>query len=276
MRLVVLLLCLMSAFAKADSQTAEALYQKSGLAEQVSQLPVMVTVSIDAASQRHPSASTLSPGYLKVFKRAAHLAFEPERMKHHVVGQLQASLSATELQEAMAWYESPIGRKVATLEKAASQPQAHQEFVRFVQRALQWPSSESRLDLIRDLNAVSKASESGVQVTMAIQLAVLTGLNGIRGEGSRSPAELSQQLEASRSQVERQVITQTLLSLSFTYRSLTEAELSAYIDYLQSDTGRKLTAATTQGLGQAMVESGVIMGDAMAEMLEHERHRKSA
>jgi hypothetical protein len=106
-------------------------------------------------------------------------------------------------------------------------------------------------------------------------LAVATAMTLSLPPETRKPlAQIEEELEASRPGIEKAMQEQTWVSLLYTYRPLSDAEIRAYIGFADSPVGRKYHRVTIEAFQEAMVRCGAEFGRAMARVFEN-RGRKS-
>lgn len=258
--LVAALLTLWSAaFGQVGSEVAEELLRKSGLWEQLgdasSQISTGFRAAMESGSSKIPAADR---------ERVENIfvqAYDPSRLRALALLSVQTHVSAKRIDELLAWYDSPIGKNITTLEMAQSAAPTTPE--QKVKRGLEVlsRSSDNRQTLLRRIVQVSHAGEA--LATMLIQSAVgiRQGVLGVDPASvGPSPQELAAGLEAKRAQIEQKYAGATLASLASAYEPLNDADLQRYVDFLSSDAGASFNRVCLQAIGEAMTESAKEFG----------------
>lgn len=130
----------------------------------------------------------------------------------------------------------PIALKVAAQERAAAQPEAWKDFAENLRKA---PPAAERTRLIRALDDVTRSSEVESEMASAMVREMLdAALAQLRKAGSKIPKEASQAVATQLNTVRAQARNQAVSMLYFTYRNLSDDDLSAYLKLLDADTGR--------------------------------------
>lgn len=116
------------------------------------------------------------------------------------------------------------------------------------------PPSESRIDLIQELERKAGWTELALEVMRTIMTGIAQAANAALPESERRAAgeieaELAEVLGDLVPMLRQQLWQQLLLSAYYTYRDFTAAEIRAYINFLESDTGRQYSEAA-KGIGE--------------------------
>lgn len=138
----------------------------------------------------------LSGQALMVIDRIAARHFSAEMLYARMRLELERSVDAVRLEGALAWYRSPLGRRI-TRDEMAAIASAGEEV------SIPWPS-DARVELIQRLDATGGAAETAVDVTLAIVRSLTRALEPFR------PAHLRQtpdQLEALIARVRSEALT---------------------------------------------------------------------
>ncbi|MFN3582024.1 MAG: DUF2059 domain-containing protein, partial [Pseudomonas sp.] len=173
--------------------------------------------------------------------RQSNQRFAPQSMHDRAQSRLAVSLDEANYQNAMTFYQSPLGRKVVQLETQATAPAA----VAAMQQGIpQMDISPERLTLLRQLSSSLPALELGVEVSMALANLATQSANDLLGGLFQVPGGA---LDSRRETLRAQMQPNLPNTLAYVYRDLSDAELQSYLDWSQSSTGR----ATSQALEMA-------------------------
>ncbi len=173
----------------------------------------------------------LSAQDLAVIDRIAARHFSAEVLYARLRLELELRPDADRLEGALAWYRSPLGRRIARAEIAVMASAGEEASVAI--------PSDLRLELIQRIVASAGAAETAVDVTLAIVRSLTRALEPFR------PAHLRQtpdQLEADIARVRIEALAPIriacLQNTLFAYRDLDDAELGEYVRFMESAAGQ--------------------------------------
>ena len=245
---------------KSDPQLVQTLMIKSGLNKQLEQLAPMVQTSI---SQQNQGANALSADELDMLSGMAAEAFDAKALKDKVQRHIQTNLPETDIRAALAWLNSPLGAKITKLEEDASTPAAYEEMQKL---GSQLTGNAGRVDLIRKLDNASKATETAVAVMLNTQMALIAALtSGVPPEKRPTIENIEKEVLKNKGQIQSAVEQATLLTLLYTYRSLSNAEIGKYIDFARSASGKKYNTVTSEAVTAAVTNAAHVLGSLIAE-----------
>ncbi len=269
--LVALFLFLLPVMARAETQheaLVRELYAKSGLEKQVQQLPLAIQAVIE---QPHPQGDDQSqaPRYIMALMKATvPEAFAPEKLKSAVLAEFGKKLTDRDLKTVLKWFDSPLGAKFARLEEEASTPEAYAEKDKYKAQVQNSPPGLERLKVVRQLDSAIKATESTVEVAIGTEMALSLAINAtLPREQQRPPAEISREIKKHRPEIEAAMKLESLVSLLYTYRSVTDSELRQYIKFAATPAGAKLYKVGNAALEKAVFAGGLRWGKAIGEAL---------
>ncbi len=245
---------------KTDPRSIETLMIKSGLSKQLAQIAPMVQAGM---AQQNQKSEALSPEQMNELSGMADRAFDAKVLIEKVQKHLQANLSETDVQAALAWLRSPLGEKITKLEEDASTPAAYAEMQKTADKLT---GNAGRVKLARKLDNAVKATEAGVAVALNTQTAMIAALTSKAAPENRPTMEdIEKEVNKNRGQIQSAVEQGTLLSFLYTYRSLSDAEIGKYIDFASSASGKKYHAVTAEGVTAAVTGAARVMGGLLAQ-----------
>ncbi|WP_319521701.1 DUF2059 domain-containing protein [uncultured Desulfosarcina sp.] len=255
-----------------DSKEAllQDLYGKSGLEEQIVQLPMVIQVGFDQVAATDDRLKAIPRIVIGEIRASIETVFAPENIKRAILGECREKLSIDDLKKVLAWLDSPLGRKFTQLEEAASTPEKYTEMQQFAQTLQKSPPLPERLEIIGRLDDAVKATETSVEVAMNTQLAITIAIvASLPKEQQPAYDNLAAVVEQTRPQIEGAMRAQTIVSLLYTYRNVTETELDQYIEFASSPTGKNYHDAAVSGLKKALLEGSYSWGETIADILTH-------
>ena len=157
--------------------------------------------------------------------------FEPNAMKQK--GEVQLRNKLANPQEALAFFETDLGKKVVAAETAATSKEElkkHQNGVPAIEVSAQ------RRELFNHLARVIPYNQATVEVSVALtSIASDTIDMWLPGMGA---GDALKQITPTKQQIQKQVDTQLENVLIYVYRGLSDGELQQFIKFAESSTGK--------------------------------------
>ncbi len=250
------------------SREIQELFSKSGLEKEIRQLPETIKEGFDQAAKENEQLEQL-PDYLIVeMSTLLTTAFAFDKMKKTVIKELETKMSAAEVQANLKWLDSPLGKKCTKLEEAASTPEAIKEIEAYKTQIQKAPPSSARLKLIKELDVTGKITATTVEIAIDTQVAVTSAIMAsLPAEQRKTPAQIRNEMEEVRGQIESITKVDVLVELLYTYRSITDRELQRYIRFTASKAGTRFNDAVIAGLKRAMLEGSITWSNSVVELL---------
>ena len=246
-----------------DTRIAE-LMVRSGIDKQMNSYPANVRMGMEQGRAQSP----LSDAQYQLLMNSVSKAYDPVVMKQTMARRLRKDLRLADIDGALGWLSSPLGRRVTQLEEEHSTPEAYQAMQAWAQ-SLKEPPPEARMDLIRRFDEAVGITEFTVTSIKHTQLAMVAALTATQPAAKQRAAfdNVTQMFELRRPELLRNVTQQTLPHMLYIYRSLSDADLQRYIAYAASPVGKRYHAASKAALDDAIVRAshnaGVVFGDAL-------------
>jgi len=168
--------------------------------------------------------------------RAAFKAnYDPSRMGL-VIGQLR----------------TPLFRKVAALEVAASEPGAKQDLERFAIGLQGDVPKPARFALVQRYEASMRSAELQIEMGVVAFRAVSRSLEPVLPSEKRPTAREMDSAERTLRAKQDSLVRDALVRWLYTFRSLTDEELGEYVAFAETDAGRWFVTTQRKGLLDAM------------------------
>ena len=214
----------------AETRALDDLLERSGLRVQLGGLSAGVRAQFLRGHRRLNGQDRVTIDQI-VSKR-----FAPETLYARIRLDFLRNLESARLEKALAWYDSPLGKRVTGQELAALVADGAPQAVADLEKNR--PSSQ-RFDLLERLDAAGGASEATVDVTLAIVRSLTRAFQpGLPAVAGLSRAQLDQQLARARNRTLEQIRRVCLVSMLLAYRSLSDQELDEYVQFVESEAGR--------------------------------------
>jgi len=261
----------------ADAQSSQdnlinELYVKSGLEIQGQQIPGSIEAGFDQAVLQDPYLSRLQRSTIVNMREMIQDSFAPELLKKTIIQEIEANMNAETIQQVIKWLDSALGKKCTRLEEDASDPALLPEIQRFAAQLQSSPPPPRRIELIKELDQSIGATDTLVTITLNTQFAVASAIVASRPSESRPPlSEIKKQIERSRPHLEPTMKAHVLVMFLYTYQTLTDSEIEAYITFATSGTGIEYHKVTVAGYEKAMVHGSLKWGESIGtQLLESE------
>ena len=219
----------------------------AGATTQLAQVPAQVSAQLQLRQGEFSSEA-----FGRIIARLTE-AFREEALHASLAQAFARVYDRRRLEPIAAWLASPLVQRLTALEEAAMQPDAAAAQEAFFSRPGAAPPSEARVALLQRLMRATYATEMTLRVIRTTMAGIATAVNAALDRPAPSPAELAEaesDLESARSQIEDRILARLL----FTYRDVTDDDLSAYITFWESDTGQWFNRVSSDGYLEAIQE----------------------
>ena len=237
--------------------TAHRLMIRSGLSVQLRGFAAQIENEI----KQNPAK--LDGQMIAALAAAAKEAFRAELLQEDMTRRIAKKLTVADMKTALAWLETAIGRRITLAEELASAALDARSLGAYLERVKATPLPEKRKGLVAELVSVTQAVRSAAATQEAMALGVALGMDSMQPREKRvGEAALRARLRQAMppDQVQAALAQQLPVIYAYTYRDVTDADLSAYVAFLKSVGGRRyhdgMTGAFIEGLGRASVQVG--------------------
>jgi hypothetical protein len=211
-----------------DVRALNTLLEHSGLRVQLESLSAGVRVQFLLGRGRLSGEDRLT------IDRIVSERFSAAALYARIRLEFEKNLESAKLARALEWYGSPLGKRITSLELASLVPDGG----RIPDFENDRPS-ERRLELVRRLDAGGGASETTVDVTMAVVRNLTRAFQPALPAVARlSRGQLEHELTRVRNQTLERIRRACLLNMLSAYRDLTDDELEQYVRFVESAGGQ--------------------------------------
>jgi len=248
-----------AALAAIAPEAAQDLARKSGLWTQLDSLLPQVRAGMDAGMQRTPGQ--VSPAQRAKMLDCAQSAFVGESLRTTALDAIVGTLQPQDVAPLEAWYDSPLGRKIATIEATSSQQTPDpQERLRRGAEALAH-ASEGRRASLQAIVSETHSVDLMADTLMGMALAVQQGLASADPAASAATmAELKAGMGGRRPQLVAHFTQISVPAYAFTYLALGDDELKQYADYLGTPAALSFSEGTMRGVSRALGAGSLALG----------------
>lgn len=239
LRSIFALLALLICGGQAQANTG-VLYQASGMAQHQQHFQA----ALAGAQQRY--AQQLPPALRETLVRNSSQRFELAGMHDRAQTRLALELDDQQMQQALSFFSSDLGKRVVAAETRASSPAS----AATMQQGLpEVELSPERRALIERLTQHLPALEMGVEVSTALTGLAAQSANDLLGGLMTIPQQAG---SGGRERLRQQMRPNLPNTLAYIYRDLNDDELARYADWTESASGRAFYRATERAVQDAL------------------------
>lgn len=239
------------------------LLEVSGVAKMAEQIPTYIRIGIQEAQSQKKSMA--EPDFAH-FERLAVETFSSTAMQQGVLTGIQHRLDEASVKKLLEWHQSPIVKKMISLETEATRPEKLKEIQTFVQAFSQTPPSEKRMALLKRLDIAIKGTETNVGVVVRTQFGMMRALNNLMPpEERQSEAALKMAEEKALLEMKENMSSATQGGWAFVYRTVSDADLEEYVSYYEKEPGKNWALLVNQVLTEIMASASIELGKKVAQ-----------
>lgn len=216
---------------KARDKLIEDVLVASGLKQQLDQLPRTLAAGVRQSGRQQKKAT---PAMVKAIEDALAEAFSAAGFRARVSADLKKNFDQKRLQALLQDFSTPAAKKMIELERASASPEERAQFARGA--AAKRPSSQ-RANLIKRIDAATRAGELAVEVASVTMKTLAVGM---AGEDARKAAAIDKMIEKQRASTAQTIRDATLLNLAFGYKDASDAELEKYAGIYEAENSKWL------------------------------------
>ncbi|OGL07949.1 MAG: hypothetical protein A3F92_02335 [Candidatus Rokubacteria bacterium RIFCSPLOWO2_12_FULL_71_22] len=242
-------------------EAIDELLSLSGLRRQA----VAITARIRA--EFHQQHGRLTPQDLERAERITAARMRTDAVYGLIADGVGKRADAAKMAAALAWFRSSPGRRITEREVAFSRSgDVEQEIARYVGRLEGSPPGRERVALLQRLDAAGRASETSLDVSLAVVRSLASTLEPhLPAERRLGPRQLESRLRAAREEALGQVRRLSFLAMLFVYRDVSDGDLEAYARFAESEAGQWYVDAVSGAFVDAVA---VVVRGAAAELLQ--------
>lgn len=224
-----------ASWAAIPANEANQLMTRSGYVEQMKQIPDMFEGMMGAQLQQ--LGDDIDADDLQTILGMVRESYQAKIVVTSAEEVLAEKLNEDEAQALKTWFNTPLGKKISRLEVEASTAEAQQDMQ---MNAATLMANQKRLAFAKRVEKLINATDGALATLRYASLAGMSATSAMQPEDKRPgmeflEAQIDSQLPAIRVQIEQAM----WLNLVYPYRSLTDAELEAYENFLKTPAALK-------------------------------------
>jgi predicted Zn finger-like uncharacterized protein len=242
------------------AKLAAEVIKEAGVSKQTGSLTDM---TLAAFEEKYKEAHTSNiPGFEKKierFKDVIKLATNSQRINAYIQKNIAASLTITELEQVLKWYQSPLGKKIAEIEFTTySEKKEYVNTLRLAFRLTRYQDTD-RANIFARLDDATSSTEAMVelQTSFIVQNQIL-GLV-LSNPDEVDQAKIDEIIKNFETNIDPYLDTlaaqYVFAGFVYTYRGLTKPELEKYLSFSETEAGRKYYSALKKKSNAALLDS---------------------
>lgn len=227
----------------------------TGLKLQLEQLPQRLAQGVRGAAK---PATKAAAARAAAVEDAMARAYAAEEFSGQLGADLKKNFDQKRLQAVLKDFSSPAGKSMIELERAARAPE---DFAKFAHAAAVTPPASKRMELIKRIDAATRASDLAVESAFASMQALSAG---IAGENARRSAAIDKAIEKQREASTKKIRDATLLNLAFNFKDAGDADMEKYAAIYETEHGKwfygQVYASLLEQIKRAAADAGEEIG----------------
>ncbi len=194
-------------------------------------------------------------------------SYQGETLYAHVLRYFETHAEPAQVEEALAWLNSPLSKKMTEFEVEAATPEGQQQLQQFAAGLGSNLPSDARVALVMRLDEATRATDLSVNMLASVTRAMIEGTQPLLPPGKKiSEEDLEMQIEYMKAALKPTLKSTILISFLYTYRAASDEELEQYAGYWESESGQWLNRITGEAWLEAMSAAGREAGGRIAEI----------
>lgn len=226
------------------------LIELSGMYKFIEAFPGLVDSNI---AQRKLTSKTpeLDAKIAKIIKTS----FDAETARRNLYEFVKQNMDQRTLEDALAWLETPLARKLTKAENDAAAAEAQAEVLRYLAGFQKNPPPPDRVKVIQRLVKEAKLVESTVALVIDIMTGMINSFNLVMPDAKKmSKGEIRAQVNGMKPMLDQAMHQQITMSTFYTYRNISNADLEKYIAYLTSKSGERFNDIGTKAISYTLIQ----------------------
>jgi hypothetical protein len=254
----------------ASQEQIESLIVKSGIVNQLEQLPQLLETGISQAQQK--AKKPLSKEVFDKLNHAVRVSFDPKAIQKTIQEVIAKRLNKEDIDFIMNWLNSPFGEKITKMEESASTAEAYTE-MQNMKEAL--TKDTARVSQIQKLDEALHGTESNIELGLKIQFAMAASMTATIDPNNPELLEnISKKVEANRPKMTASIKEDTLVSYLYMYRTLDANELEQYISFAKLESSQKYYKVLIESLSLGIIDASRNVGKMFAESTKNSQNEK--
>ena len=252
-------------WAEIDRQTLDNILMSSGITSQVNQFPGLIKQGLNAATRPNQQ---IPDSMINLMSSTVDDSILASDILEAVKLSIKHSLSQEQAQQVLRWYESELGTRITLAELNASSKSSFRQIIKQSKHLLLNTKLVNFAKRIDTLYAVTDSTMDMQNISGAgIYMVVMTALHP---SNRASISQYNTYLNASRKQLRAAIEQVIILSFVYSYKDLSEQQLSDYEVFLTNAATIKFHRAVVSSMNTQMSISVAKWADSLMLILRQQ------
>lgn len=212
-----------------------------------------------------PQVQQLPPAQSETIQRVVLSEFNADTLQRGVEGHLEKAHDPRHAERVLEWLRSPLGRRISKLDIAATRPEGMRAMQAYAEALAVSPAPATRVALVSKLDAATGMTDFTIEATLASAMATAVGINGAQPSAQRvDETQLRAAVEAQRDVLRPEIQKVTMVSMLYSYQSLSDEDLADYVAFSESAPGRWYHDVVKRALLSTLTDASSRVGRAIA------------
>lgn len=243
--------------AQARDKLIEDVLAASGLKQQLDQLPRNLAEGIRQSGKqgKKPASARVA-----AIEDALAQAYSAEEFHQQLSADLKKNFDQARLQALLKDFSSPAGKSMIELELAAHAPE---DRAKFAHSSAVKPPAAQRTELVKRIDAATRASDLAVDIAFVSMKAVAAG---IAGDNARKSTAIDKTIDKQRAAATQKIRNATLLNLAFAFKDASDADLENYAALYETEHSKWLYDLVHASLLEQLKRASAGAGENIAKL----------
>ena len=229
----------------------------SGLNQQLDQLPRQLITGVRQSSKQRAKPA---PAVLAAIEKAVTESFTAQNFRDRLSANLKKNFEQKRMQALLADLSTPAAKRMIEMEQATPAPE---ELSRFARSPAANMLSAERKQLIKRIDAATRASDLAIESAFVSMKAVAMGIVG--GQAQKAAA-VDKAIEKQRASATANIRNATLVNLAFTYKDASDADLEGYAKFYEAENSKWLSGIVYASLLEEATSASAQAGERVGAM----------
>ena len=186
----------------------------------------------------------------------------PTEILAEIRGELKKSISESQANEMLVWYESDLGKKITLAEEKSTSAEAYKKMVQEAQSLL---ADSERVEIAKRFDTLLGVTDMTIEIQKYTGIAVYCAIMSVmQPELPLNIEQIRAQVSSMGAQNNATIQQMIILSFVYSYQSIDKGELRKYEVFLANDSTAKFNKIVMSSMYNGFERSILNMADALA------------
>lgn len=169
------------------------------------------------------------------------------------------------------WYQTEIAKNISLVEEETSRPEAQAEMLRYLADLQESPLPQDRIQLVQKLVSEAKLVDHSMSILLSVIKGVIESMSlSLPPEKRLDTDQLNDLIANLKTNIEPGLRQQVILGSFYSYRDISNSDLTKYIEFLTSKNGIEFTEIGYDAIAFVLSEYFADAGEEIAQLAKSE------